>query len=325
MNTVEVEAATIEEAIVNALKQLQVERERAEIEVLAQPTKGFLGIGGKKARVRATLRVPLSARIQEPPPPPVEPRRPTEAQRPAEPQRAAEPRRQAEPQRSTEPRRPAEPQRSIEPQHRADRRPVESRRPVEPPRPRPRQEEPAGEASSDAIPQLSPEMREKASATLKDILQRMNTEARVALEIRDGEALLTATATGNTPEGFLVGHRGQTLDALEYLLNSIITKSDETETRVTLDIEGYRERRWKSLESLALRLGERAKRRRKTITLSPMSPRDRRVIHLTLQEDPLVTTKSMGRGYFRQVTIVPEEGARRERVHGTERDTSSDS
>jgi len=283
MNAVEAEGTTIEEAIVNALKQLQVERESAEIEVLAQPTKGFLGIGGKKARVRATLRVPLSARALEPPSPPVEPRRP------AEPRRLAEPR-----------------------------------------RPRERQEEPAGETSSETTPQLSPEMGEKACAALKDILHLMNTEARIALDVRDGEALITATATGGTttggtPEGFLIGHRGQTLDALEYLLNNIITKSDETETRVTLDIEGYRERRWKSLESLALRLGERAKRRRKTITLSPMSPRDRRVIHLTLQEDPLVTTKSMGRGYFRQVTIVPEEGARRERGHGVERATTSDS
>ena len=373
MSMVEVEAPTIEEAIVTALKQLQVERERAEIEVLAQPTKGFLGIGGKKARVRATLRVPLSARLaaEPPPPPPVESRRPAEPQRPAEPsrtepsrteprrapeprrepepqraaeprrqpepQRAAEPRRQPEPRRPTEPRRPAESRRQAEPQRPAEprpaeprpaaepRRPVEARRPVEPQRPRERQEEPAGEPSSEITPQLSPEMGEKASATLKDILQHMDTEARVALEIRDGEALLTATATGSTPEGFLVGHRGQTLDALEYLLNSIITKSDETETRVTLDIEGYRERRWKSLESLALRLGERVKRRRKTITVSPMSPRDRRVIHLTLQEDPLVTTKSMGRGYFRQVTIIPEEGARRERGRGVERDTTSDS
>ena len=290
MNAVEAEATTIEEAIVSALKQLQVERERVEIEVLAQPTKGFLGIGGKKARVRATLRVRLSARVPGPPPPPVEPRRSAELQRP------------------TEPRRQAEPQRQIEPQ-----------------RPRERREEPVGEPSSEMTPQLSPEMGEKACATLKDILRRMDTEARIALEVRDGEALITATATGSTPEGFLIGHRGQTLDALEYLLNSIITKSDETETRVTLDIEGYRERRWKNLESLALRLGERVKRRRKTITLSPMSPRDRRVIHLTLQEDPLVTTKSMGRGYFRQVTIVPEEGARRERGNGAGRATTSDS
>ena len=284
MNVVEAEGTTIEEAIANALKQLHVERDRAEIEVLAQPTKGFLGIGGKKARIRATLRTPLSTRAPEPPPPSIEPRRPAE------------------------------------PQH-----PTESRRPAEPQRPRERQEEPARETPSETTPQLSPEMGEKACAALKDILHLMNTEARIALDIREGEALITATATGGTPEGFLIGHRGQTLDALEYLLNHMVTKSDETETRITLDIEGYRERRWKSLESLALRLGERAKRRRKTITLSPMSPRDRRVIHLTLQEDPLVTTKSMGRGYFRQVTIVPEEGARRERGRGSGRAAATDS
>lgn len=279
MNAVEAEGTTIEEAIANALTQLRVERERAEIEVLVQPTKGFLGIGGKKARVRITLRVPLSARAPEPPPPPVEPRRPAESRRPAEPQR-----------------------------------------------PRERREEPTGEIPSETTPQLSPELGEKACTVLKEILQLMNTEARLALDIRNGEALITATATGGTPEGFLIGHRGQTLDAIEYLLNHIITKSDETETRITLDVEGYRERRWKNLESLALRLGERAKRRRKTITLSPMSPRDRRVIHLTLQEDPLVTTKSMGRGYFRQVTIVPEEGVRRgERGRGPRRTITSDS
>ena len=295
MNAVEAEGTTIEEAIANALKQLQVERERAEIEVLTQPTKGFLGIGGKKARVRATLRVPLSVRAPEPSPPPVEPRRPTEPQRPTESRRATE-----------------------------SQRPTESRRPAEPQRPRERREEPAGETPAETTPQLSPEMGEKACAALKDILHLMNTEARITLDIRDGESLITATATGGTPEGFLIGHRGQTLDALEYLLNRVITKSDDTETRVTLEIEGYRERRWKSLESLALRLGERAKRRRKTITLSPMSPRDRRVIHLTLQEDPLVTTKSMGRGYFRQVTIVPEGGARREKGRGAGRAAASD-
>src|SRR5215470_14942903 len=76
MNAVEAEGTTIEEAIANALKQLHVERDRVEIEVLTQPTKGFLGIGGKKARVRATLRVTLSARAPELPP--VEVARPRE-------------------------------------------------------------------------------------------------------------------------------------------------------------------------------------------------------------------------------------------------------
>jgi spoIIIJ-associated protein len=111
----------------------------------------------------------------------------------------------------------------------------------------------------------------------------------------------------------LIGRKGQVLDALEYLLNRIITKSEEGDAHLALDVEGYRERRRRSLEVLALRLGERAKRRRKPVALSPLSPRDRRVIHLTLEGDPLVTTRSMGRGYFRRLYIVPEEGPRRER------------
>jgi len=108
-------------------------------------------------------------------------------------------------------------------------------------------------------------------------------------------------------------------------VNRIVTKSDETDAHVAVDVEGYRERRWKSLENLALRLGERAKRRRKPVTLSPMSPRDRRVIHLTLEGDPLVTTKSTGRGYFRQVCIVPEEGQRKEKSRTTGRTQTADS
>ena len=71
MNSIEAEGWTIEEAVSAALRQLQAEREQVEIEVLSQATKGFLGIGGKKARVRATLRVPLAAQIMEPEPAPV--------------------------------------------------------------------------------------------------------------------------------------------------------------------------------------------------------------------------------------------------------------
>jgi spoIIIJ-associated protein len=260
VRSIETEGRTIDEAVAAALKQLQVERERVEIEVLAQATKGFLGIGGKKARVRATLREPLSVQLTEP---------------------------EARP-----------------PQQRERARPAEL----------------AGEPVAEAAP-LSPEVGIKACGILSEILRLMGTEAKAALETRTGETVINITGG---PEGFLIGHRGQTLDALEYLLNRIITRSDDSEAHVALDVEGYRERRWKSLENLALRLGERAKRRRKTVTLSPLSPRDRRVIHLTLEGDPLVTTKSMGRGYFRQVCIVPEEGARRERGKGAARAQSSE-
>lgn len=259
MNSVEAEGRTIEEAIAAALQLLRAERDRVEIEILSQATKGFLGIGGKKARVRATLRVALSARPVEPEPTPVRAR--TERGR------------------------------------RTDTFP--------------RDTEDDDEA---ALP--SKETGEKANTMLKEVLRLMGMEATPSLALRDGEAIISITGpAANT----LIGHRGQTLDALEYLLNRIITRSDEGEARLTLDAEGYRERRRKSLESLALRLGERAKRRRKSVTLSPLSPRDRRIVHLVLQDDPLVTTRSSGRGYFRRLSIVPEGGPQRERGRGFHR------
>jgi spoIIIJ-associated protein len=257
MRSVEAEGRTIEDAVAEALKQLQVEREQAEIEILSQATKGFLGIGGKKARVRATLRVPLARKLEPE----------TEAIRPREGFRGA----------ST-------------------------------PTPSPADEEEA------VLPPR--EMREKACAVLKEVLQLMNIEAVPSCDIQDGEAVVTVTGS---PVNLLIGHRGQTLDALEYLLNRMVTRNEEGEARFVLDAEGYRERRRKSLESLALQLGERVKRRRKIVTLSPLSPRDRRIIHLALQGDPLVTTKSMGRGYFRRLSILPEEGQWRERGKGAPR------
>jgi spoIIIJ-associated protein len=260
MSSVEAEGRTIEEAVAEALKQLQVEREQAEIEVLSQATKGFLGIGGKKARVRVTLRVPLAA-----------------AARKIEPE--AESIRQREGMRGSH-------------------------------------ISPAGPADEDETVLPTREMREKACAVLKEVIHLMNIEAALSCDIHEGEAVISITG-GSV--NLLIGHRGQTLDALEYLLNRMVTRSEEGESHFVLDAEGYRARRRKSLESLALHLGERVKRRRKIVTLSPLSPRDRRIIHLALQGDPLVTTKSMGRGYFRRLSILPEEGQWRERGKGTAR------
>ena len=132
----------------------------------------------------------------------------------------------------------------------------------------------------------------------------MGVEAPVSLDVHGPEAVINLE---DTVDGLLIGRKGQTLDALEYLLNRMVARGEEEEAHLILDAEGYRERRRQSLESLALRLSERAKRRRKTVTLNPLSPRDRRVVHLALEDDPLVVTKSMGRGYFRRLSIVPEE------------------
>jgi spoIIIJ-associated protein len=100
------------------------------------------------------------------------------------------------------------------------------------------------------------------------------------------------------------------LDALEYVVNRIAVRDEPSVQHITLDVEGYRERRRQYLEGLARRLGATVKRKRKPIELEPMSPRDRRVVHLTLQGDPALTTRSTGEGYYRRLVIAPKPSGR---------------
>lgn len=269
MNVVEAEGRTIEEAVVAALQQLGVERDQAEIEVLSQSTKGFLGIGGKKARVRASLRTPVRVDAPEdtPEPPPARP--------------------------SARKREPAR----------------EQTRPSLPRAEQPA-EQPQDESARSAKPAPPPELVERGCQVLGEILEHMDLEAPISSIVQDNEVIINLE---DVSDGLLIGRKGETLDALEYLLNRIVIRSDEVEAHLLVDAAGYRQRRRQNLESLALRLSEQAKRRRKTVTLSPLNPRDRRIVHLTLEDDPLVTTTSMGRGYFRRLNIIPEGGGRRER------------
>jgi spoIIIJ-associated protein len=113
--------------------------------------------------------------------------------------------------------------------------------------------------------------------------------------------------------GLLIGHKGQTLEALQYLVTRIAGERQGNEGRhLVVDIENYRERRRKSLEDMALRLGEKAKRQRKTVTVDALSAADRRIIHAVLQDDPWVSTKSLGQGSYRRLLIIPE-GDRKKR------------
>jgi spoIIIJ-associated protein len=104
----------------------------------------------------------------------------------------------------------------------------------------------------------------------------------------------------------LIGHRGQTLEALQYILSRIVAQKFGPEgPQPVLDTENYRMRRVRTLEDMALRMGEKAKRTRKTIGIDALNPRDRRIIHLALQDDPWLTTKSLGAGTFRRLLIIP--------------------
>ena len=136
---------------------------------------------------------------------------------------------------------------------------------------------------------------------LKLILDEMGIECEIKSEIADGNIFLSV----NTPNpGLLIGRRGRTLDAIQHLLNCIVNRSSLVKRRVIVDAEQYRERREEILVNLATKLSARVKATGQEEVVEPMSPQDRRVIHLALQDDEQITTFSRGEGSFRSVVIT---------------------
>ena len=162
-------------------------------------------------------------------------------------------------------------------------------------------------AETKAIPSpLAPgnEAGEVAKKTLQDLLGLLGVEASVDLKEESERILLNIRGDGS---GLLIGRKGQTLDALEYLINKIVHKEAEGKKRIVVDTENYRSRREESLIGLANRLAEKAKKLGRPVTISPMNAHDRRIIHLALQDDKTLRTRSTGAGLYRKVIISPEK------------------
>lgn len=163
---------------------------------------------------------------------------------------------------------------------------------------------PARSASSTAGRAAAPDHQatERALRVLQEVTQRIGVTAGVAAREEDDHIVLELTGDST---GVLIGRRGQMLDALEYIINRIVGRDEGTSTRFVVDSQGYRARRREALEDLARRMGEQAKRKKRAVTLNPMSPRDRRIVHMILRDDLSLNTKSSGKGYFRKLIIIP--------------------
>lgn len=135
---------------------------------------------------------------------------------------------------------------------------------------------------------------------LQDIFSKMRFDVTVNIEEKP-DAIHVNLEGDNL--GILIGRRGQTLDALQYVVNLAVNKVDGERKRVILNIEGYRERREETLRQLAFKLAEKAKRKRGDIVLEPMNSHERRIIHTALQENPNVNTYSEGEDPYRKVII----------------------
>jgi spoIIIJ-associated protein len=159
------------------------------------------------------------------------------------------------------------------------------------------------ESLSHVVSRGAREMR--AQEILAEILRHMGADCTVERR-PDPEPGTIALAVQGSDSGLVIGRHGQTLDALEYMLNRIVAHSENGAPRVVIDVEQYRERRRAALEQMARRLAAKAKQTGRTVALDPLSPRDRRVVHLALQSDPAVVTRSQGDGHFRSLLIIPQ-------------------
>jgi len=276
--TLEIEDKSIDDAIEKACRDFGVPREKLNIEIISESTGGFLGVLSKKAKIKASLlsfdmdfnstddwQPKSEARIK------IEPR----------PEPQIEPRRETRP----EPR----PEIRIEPQAQpAPKAPKATATPVV--------------SASNLSTEATPALLSSAKELLSGILSRMSFDCQV--RVNDTPEKIVLTIEGDE-SGLLIGRRGQNLDALQYVLNKAINKSDSDRKMISVDSETYRQRREESLLELAQRVREKVKNTQKPVSLAHMNAHDRRIIHLALQEDESLITKSRGDGEYRKIVVLP--------------------
>jgi spoIIIJ-associated protein len=273
MRSTEARAKTRKEAIQKALDELGVELHEVEIEILDEGSKGLFGFGARDVHVRVTTEAGSE------PPKTRKPARGPERGKPAERARAPEQPKATERTRASEqPRRPSEPKKESGA--------------ATPPKPAPT---PVSEAAAN-----------EAAALLGEVIKRMGIEAKVTSA--GGEEGAVRLAVDSPDSALLIGRKGRNLEALQYLINrmSLPRDANDTSERLTVDIEGYQERRRQSLEEMAQHLARRAKETGREMRVKPLSPQERRIIHLALQDDPDVRTFSLGNSVLRSVVISPK-------------------
>lgn len=153
---------------------------------------------------------------------------------------------------------------------------------------------------------VDPAKAEQAREVLAGIVSRMGLDAKVTIREVNDRVVLDVSGRD---AGRAIGKKGQTLDALQFLVNKVVNRFPENRCYVIVDSGDYRERHEQSLVSLARREAKRALQQGRTITLSPMPARDRRLVHLSLAKFPGVTTKSNGEGMARRIQIIPSRGS----------------
>ena len=281
MEGVEAEGRTVNEATENALQQLGLRRDQVNVEVLSEGRPRLLGFRGEPARVRVT---PL------PPPPALTPR-------PAAAAPADEEEEDYEVELEDEGAEEEYEEEEEEEEYEEDEEPI----------PAPQRRVPVATVKPVEV---NEEDVATAVSVLENLLRLMSVEAEVNARAPetagDGIGLTEAVLDVEGDDlGLLIGRRGQTLASLQYLVNLIVSKQTNRRVAFAVDVDGYRRRREEALVGLAKRTAARVRGTGRSVTLEPMPPNERRIVHLALQDDPAVVTVSIGEGEARKVAITP--------------------
>ena len=292
----------VDTAVKLALDDLQLTIDEVDVTVLEEPSRGFFGIGSKLAKVRVEKKKPVKVeeKKQEAPAAKEAPKteisekkeiteKPVHTEKQKKAQTSNEPEnRTASPKRNNNNRKDRNSRNNKPRKERRDRELKEFHEPIEPVIAR--------------VPDEELTVCENHIAL--DFLAEVTEQMGLSLDItaKEGGDALYIDIQGKD-SGTIIGKRGQTLDAIQYLTSLVVNKDQEKYTRVVVDAENYRTKREKTLEMLAIRLANKVVKTRRSVKLEPMNPYERKVIHATLQNHPYVTTKSEGQDPYRRVII----------------------
>ncbi len=325
MDMIKVTAKTLDEAITKALIQLGTTSDNLDYTILEKGSSGFLGLFSKdvvieakkkrdndlemedlfesiKAETQSVKEVKEPKKEKEvPKKEPKEPKKENKKQEPkaAEPKKAEQKHKGENKQKQEKAERAEKgekPEKPVKPEK--TEKVEKAEKPEKPERPA-KPEKPVNVEACDR----------SAKEFLSQVFKAMGIEVQVNTSFNESDRELTIDMSG-ADMGILIGKRGQTLDSLQYLVSLVVNKECDGYLRVKLDTENYRARRKETLETLAKNIAYKVKRTRRNVSLEPMNPYERRIIHAALQNDKYVVTRSEGEDPFRHVVVSLKREAR---------------
>lgn len=295
MNEITVSAKTLDDAITEASIQLGVASDQMEYDVIEKGSAGFLGIGSRQAVIRARIKKTVTEEIKAEEIKPEEIKK--EFKKDFRKDRKEfvghkERKEYKEYKKDSKKDFKKEPKKEFVKENKTETASAVTAAPVY---------EEKKELHVAVVTEATQKICEKF---LQEVLQAMGMGEVTIVSSIDEEGALAIEMSGDNM-GILIGKRGQTLDSLQYLTNRVANKSQDGYVRVKLDTEDYRKRRKQTLENLAKNIAYKVKRSRKPISLEPMNPYERRIIHSALQADDRVSTHSEGEEPYRRVVVTP--------------------